>query len=297
MGRQHDVFHAHKRGIRAGLVGKHVHGGAAQMAALHRRLQGHDVHDGAAGRVEKVAPRLHLPKAILVEHALRFRRQGHAHGNEIALPEQLVQGRVLHAVRVRPLGIGMAAGVEDAHIEGPGAAGQLLADAAEAHQAQGPVLGAQAHLSIPDAPVHLLVFPLDAAGKMEEQGHQMLRHGPFHLAHGPRHGDAQPTAGCHVHGIVADAPAGDQLQVGAPFQQVRRVALQARDDRVRVLNKGQQLLAPCADAQLRGGLGQDLKAGLRQQPPGPLVRIVSRQNSYLFHVSFKGKIESFLPFF
>ena len=278
MGGQHRVLHPHQGGIRAGLIGEHVHGGTGQMPAFQGLLQGRHVHDRAPGGVEKIAARLHLLEGGLIEHPLGFRRQGHAGGHKIALFQQFVQGGVLHPVCLRPGRLGMAAGIEDAHIEGPGPPGQLLADAAEAHQAQGPVLGPQAHLPMPDAPMHLVALPLHVPGKVQQQGHQMLRHGPLHLAHGADHGDAQPLAGGQVHGIVADAPAGDQLQVGTPFQQVRRIAFQPCDHRVRVPNIGAKGQAPRADAQLLLGLVQYLKPGVRQQPPGFLVRIVSRQD-------------------
>ena len=252
------------------------------MPAFHRLPERGNVHYGAPGRVQEEAPLLHLSETGLVKHPLCLRRQRNADGNVIALSQQLVQRSVLRAVNLLPFRPGMAAVVEQAHIEGPRAPGKFLADAPEANDAQRAVLRAEAHLPVPDAAVHLRVLPFDVSRKVQYKRHQVLCHGALYLPRGTDDRYAQPAACVDIDRIVAYPSPRDQFQVPAVFQQFCGIALEAGDHGVRIPDIPCQFFAARPGAQFSDGCAvvKDLKPGLPEHRD-PFGSIVSCKNGNL----------------
>ena len=161
--------------------------------------------------------------------------------------------------------------IKNTHAEGVRPVGHLLADAAKAHQAQCPILGAHAHLPVPHAPMHLLVLTAKIPGEPENTGHDVLRHSSFNLPEGTDKANAQFAAGIHIYCIIANTPAGDQFQIGASLQQCSRIAFQTGDDHIRIPYAREQLFSTGTNAQLPGTLVIHLESRVLQKPQGSIV--------------------------
>ena len=102
------------------------------------------VHDPAAGEVQEDRAIFHQRQPVGVDEVARGVQQGHVHGDEIRLGEEVVEARGLLDPRghlPRSLDRHRRIEADHAHTEREGRVGHLDADRSQPDEADGPVLG------------------------------------------------------------------------------------------------------------------------------------------------------------
>ena len=203
--------------VAGGLVGVHVQTGGADLAGLQSGQQGGLVHVGAAGGVDDHHAILHLGDVLGGDQSAAV-HSGSVDGDEVGLGQQLIH---LHIGDVQLLGDhGDLIDIEgdDLHADGLGHHAQVLADAAEAHDAQGLALQLDAlaiGLLLPLALAHGVTGDGQIPGAGEHMAHGQLGHGLGGGAGSILHVDAVGLGIVHVDVVHTHAAADDQLQLAA----------------------------------------------------------------------------------
>ena len=203
--------------IAGGLVGVHVQTGGADLAGLQSGQQRILVHVAAPGGVDDHHAVLHLGNALGVDERAAV-HSGGVDGDEVGLGQQLIH---LHIGDVQLLGNhGDLIDIEgdDLHADGLGHHAQVLADAAEAHDAQGLALQLNAlaiGLLLPLALAHGVTGDGQIPGAGEHMAHGQFCHRLGGGAGGILHVDAVCLGIVHVDVVHTHAAADDQLQLAA----------------------------------------------------------------------------------
>ena len=206
-----------QRHVAGGLVGVHVQTGGADLAGLQSGQQGGLVHVGAAGGVDDHHAILHLGDVLGGDQSAAV-HSGSVDRDEVGLGQQLIH---LHIGDVQLLGDhGHLIDIkgDDLHADGLGHHAQVLADAAEAHDAQGLALQLDAlaiGLLLPLALAHGVTGDGQIPGAGEHMAHGQLGHRLGGGAGGILHVDAVGLGIVHVDVVHTHAAADDQLQLAA----------------------------------------------------------------------------------
>ena len=137
MRRDDDVVAAEERMVGERLGGEDVERRAAQLAGLEAGRQGVEVDQLAAGAVDQPRPVLHRGDRPGVDQVDGVRRLRHVQGDDVGAAEQVLE--LLGALDpqfAEALGGDELVEGDDLHLEGLGALGDELADAAEADHAE-----------------------------------------------------------------------------------------------------------------------------------------------------------------
>ena len=264
--------------VAGGLVGVHVQTGGPDLAGLQSGQQGGLVHVGAAGGVDDHHAILHLGDVLGGDQSAAV-HSGSVDGDEVGLGQQLIHLHIGDAQLLGDHGHLIDIKGDDLHADGLGHHAQVLADAAEAHDAQGLALQLDAlaiGLLLPLALAHGVTGYGQIPGAGEHMTHGQLGHGLGGSAGGVLHGDAVGLGIVHVDVVHTHAAADDHLQLAA-------------DGRVNVLLADLGLGAdhshveiPQSRAQLIGliELLHHLVALLPQLRHSGLVHTVSNQNTH-----------------
>ena len=203
--------------IAGGLIGVHVQTGGADLAGLQSGQQGGLVHVGTAGGVDDHHAILHLGDVLGGDQSAAV-HSGSVDRDEVGLGQQLIH---LHIGDVQLLGDhGHLIDIkgDDLHADGLGHHAQVLADAAEAHDAQGLALQLDAlaiGLLLPLALAHGVTGDGQIPGAGEHMAHGQLCHRLGGGAGGILHVDAVGLGIVHVDVVHTHAAADDQLQLAA----------------------------------------------------------------------------------
>ena len=206
-----------QRLVGGGLVGVHVQTGGAHLAGLQRGQQGRLVHVGAAGGVDDHHAVLHLGDVLGGDQSAAV-HSGGVHGYEVGHGQQLIHLHIGDAQLLLDAGDVEDIKGDDVHADGLGHNAQMLADAAEAHDAQGLALQLDALavlLLLPLAVAHGVAGVGDIAGAGEHVAHGQLRHGLGGCLGGVLHGDAVGLGVLHVDVVHTHAAADDELQLAS----------------------------------------------------------------------------------
>ena len=203
--------------IAGGLVGVHVQTGGADLAGLQSGQQRILVHVAAPGGVDDHHAVLHLGNALGVDERAAV-HSGGVDGDEVGLGQQLIHLHIGDAQLL--LDAGDVEDVEryDLHADGLGHHAQVLADAAEAHDAQGLALQLNAlaiGLLLPLALAHGVTGDGQIPGAGEHMAHGQFCHRLGGGAGGILHVDAVCLGIVHVDVVHTHAAADDQLQLAA----------------------------------------------------------------------------------
>ncbi len=212
MGLQHYVVQGQELLWDLRLLGEDVETGTAEPAVLEGGDQLRLVDDGAAGHVDE-----HALRADGLDHGPVDDPVGHcatgADGDQhIAITRH---GHQVGIVLVGHVLLG-AAVVGDLHAEDLGLAGDVLADAPEAEDAElaaADRVGQGHGLFQPLAGPHVAVAGADLARGGEQQGDRHVGHVVVQHLGGVGHDDTALGGVRQVDGVDADAVAGDDLQI------------------------------------------------------------------------------------
>ena len=203
--------------IAGGLVGVHVQTGGADLAGLQSGQQGGLVHVGAAGGVDDHHAILHLGDVLGRDQSAAV-HSGSVDGDEVGLGQQLIHLHIGDAQLLGDHGHLIDIKGDDLHADGLGHHAQVLADAAEAHDAQGLALQLDAlaiGLLLPLALAHGVTGDGQIPGAGKHMTHGQLGHGLGGSAGGVLHGDAVLLGILHVDVVHTHAAADDHLQLAA----------------------------------------------------------------------------------
>jgi len=212
VGRKNAVVEAPERAVKlllgaSGLGGVDVDGTAGELLALDGLGKRVEVHDFAARGVDEVGALLHLGELLRRDHVASLGRQGHVHGDDVALLEQRVERRDILRVAERELGQ-MVVELDD-HAHGLSEHRDLGTDMAVAHDAEGLAAGLPAVGGnlVPLAEVALAVAVADLAQQHNDLGNYHLGHGAGVGEGRVEHGLAALGRGRQVRLVSADAEA------------------------------------------------------------------------------------------
>jgi hypothetical protein len=242
--------------VALGLDGKHVDGGAGEMAALQRVGQRVDVHHGAARGVDEVGARLHGGELGAADQVFRLRRLGHVQGDDIALAEQ--GGELGDGARVAEREPAGDVVVEHAHAQVLGEDAELRADVAVADDAERLAAHLDAALGAlgPAAAVHERAFPRDAAQQHDGLAEHELGDAAGVGVGGVEDRDAALRRRREVHLVGPDAEAADGGELWRRRQHLLgQFGARADAEEVHVLQRGLQGVA-------REGLRQVADGGI-----------------------------------
>ena len=203
--------------IAGGLVGVHVQTGGADLAGLQSGQQGSLVHVGAAGGVDDHHAILHLGDVLGGDQSAAV-HSGSVDRDEVGLGQQLIHLHIGDAQLLGDHGHLIDIKGDDLHADGLGHHAQVLADAAEAHDAQGLALQLDAlaiGLLLPLALAHGVTGDGQIPGAGKHMTHGQLGHGLGGSAGGILHVDAVGLGIVHVDVVHTHAAADDQLQLAA----------------------------------------------------------------------------------
>ncbi len=160
-----------------GLHGEYVNGGTGQSLVVEGGGQGINIHHTAAAGVEEEGAFFHPADLFLANHAHRIGGARHVEGHHIGAFHEIAHvddpGGVTHAELVHDVV------VEDAHAEGLGENGDLLADVAIADDAEGLSTHFRAACRglVPFAGVGIFYLAIESAEEHTNIGHDELGHG------------------------------------------------------------------------------------------------------------------------
>jgi len=183
------------------------------------------IHHAAARRVDQDCAGLHGLQRGRVDHVVGFRRQIGVQRHEVGLGQELIQLHVGGAELLGHAGDGLGVAVEDAHAEAHRAAGDGLADASHADDAQRRAVQVGSHQQHgapgdPAAIPHVFDPFDDAARGRHEQRPGEIGRGLSQHAWRVAHGNAAAGAGGHVDVVEAHGHLADHLEVGCGVQQL-----------------------------------------------------------------------------
>ena len=267
-----------QRHVAGGLVGVHVQTGGADLAGLQSGQQGGLVHVGAAGGVDDHHAILHLGDVLGGDQSAAV-HSGSVDRDEVGLGQQLIHLHIGDAQLLGDHGHLIDIKGDDLHADGLGHHAQVLADAAEAHDAQGLALQLDAlaiGLLLPLALAHGVTGDGQIPGAGKHMTHGQLSHGLGGSAGGVLHGDAVLLGILHVDVVHTHAAADDHLQLaalGSVNVLLADLGLGADHGHVEI---------PQSSAQLIGliELLHHLVALLPQLRHSGLVHTVSNQNTH-----------------
>ena len=203
--------------IAGGLIGVHVQTGGADLAGLQSGQQGGLVHVGTAGGVDDHHAILHLGDVLGGDQSAAV-HSGGVHGYKVGHGQQLIHLHIGDAQLLLDAGDVEDVERHDFHADGLGHHAQVLADAAEAHDAQGLALQLDAlaiGLLLPLALAHGVTGDGQIPGAGKHMTHGQLGHGLGGSAGGVLHGDAVLLGILHVDVVHTHAAADDHLQLAA----------------------------------------------------------------------------------
>ena len=203
--------------VGGGLIGVDIQAGGTDLAGLQGRQQSGLVHIGAARGVDDHHAVLHLGDILGGNQGAAI-HSGSVDGNEVGLGQQLIHLHIGDAQLLLDTGDVENIKSNHLHADGLGHDAQVLADAAEAHDAQGLALQLDAlavGLLLPLVLTHGVAGDGDVAGAGEHMAHSQLRHGLGGGLGGVLHVDAVGLGVVHVDVVHAHAAADDQLQLAA----------------------------------------------------------------------------------
>ncbi len=204
-------------GVGSGLVGVDVQTGGPDLAGLQSSQQGILVHVGTTGGVDDDHAVLHLGDGIGVDEG-SARCGGSVEGDEVGLGQQFLQRHIGDAKFGLHLRTAGGAVSDDVHADGLCHDAQMLADAAEADDAERLALKLDAlavGLLFPLILTHGVAGDGDIAGAGEHVAHSQLRHGLGGGAGGVADGNAVLLGVLDVNVVNAHAAADDQLELAA----------------------------------------------------------------------------------
>ena len=203
--------------VAGGLVGVHVQTGGPDLAGLQSGQQGGLVHVGAAGGVDDHHAILHLGDVLGGDQSAAV-HSGSVDRDEVGLGQQLIHLHIGDAQLLLDTGDVENIKSNHLHADGLGHDAQVLADAAEAHDAQGLALQLDAlaiGLLLPLALAHGVTGDGQIPGAGKHMTHGQLGHGLGGSAGGVLHGDAVLLGILHVDVVHTHAAADDHLQLAA----------------------------------------------------------------------------------
>ena len=250
-----------------GSEGKTSSAAPAELAALEAGGDGVEVDQLAAGAVDEPGAVLHRRDRVGVDQVDRLRRLRHVQGDDVGAAEQLLERLgALDAELAEALGGDELVEGDDLHLEGLGALGDELADAAEADHAErlAVELGALELGPLPGAADQRAVRLGDVAAEGQHQRQRVLGGGD-RVRFG-RVGDDHAAAGRGRDVDVVDAGAGaaDHLEPLAALDQLGgHLGRRADQDRVVAGDRLAQLLVGHLEAEVDVEvLAQQVDAGV-----------------------------------
>jgi hypothetical protein len=201
---------------------EHVETGAAHQAGVERAHQGSLVDEVASRRVDDPDALLHPREARIVEHALRFRCRRQVQREVIGRHAQFIHGHQLDADAGRDVARDERVVRDDAHPERAGALRDLLADAAEAGNAEGLALQFEAGelLLFPLSGLHRLIGGGDGTGQRQHQAERMLGDADAVGAWRVDDEDAAAAGGRHVDVVHTRSGASDDAELGSGGKEI-----------------------------------------------------------------------------
>ena len=203
--------------VGGGLIGVDIQAGGTDLAGLQGRQQSGLVHIGAARGVDDHHAVLHLGDILGGNQGAAI-HSGSVDGNEVGLGQQLIHLHIGDAQLLLDTGDVENIKSNHLHADGLGHDAQVLADAAEAHDAQGLALQLDAlaiGLLLPLALAHGVTGDGQIPGAGEHMAHGQLCHRLGGGAGGILHVDAVGLGIVHVDVVHTHAAADDQLQLAA----------------------------------------------------------------------------------
>ena len=225
-----------------------VEPGGENLPRRERMVERLLVHHGAAARVDEECARLHQRELLAAQHAACAIGQGHVQAHDVRRAEELGEEREPDAERVlliltEPHDVVVA----DLHVERLGPARHLLADVAEADDAEGLAveLVEARRREVPHPPLpgdDVVVVPDEPLRDREHEHHRVLgnrdRVGPAVVADG----HLRLPGGLDVHPVVPGAHELDQLEAGrGPVEVVAEVRPGEPHQVLRVLHGVEEL--------------------------------------------------------
>jgi hypothetical protein len=228
---QHDVVEPEQLGRNVRLALEHVEAGTGDDAVLQRLDERLFVDDRAARDVDEVAVLAEGSQHLGIDELARARATRRDDDEKIDFggePFGVGQEAIGRVALLAPCRVG------DAHAEGFGAAGDGLADAAEADDAQPRAadLARQGHRPLgPAAAAHITIGLDDAPGDGEDEGHRQVGDLVVEHVRRVRDGNAAFHGSGDIDAVVADAEHRDDLERGHLRDQLaRHLRLAARRD-------------------------------------------------------------------
>ena len=175
MGRQYDIVELQERVVGGrGFLVEHIEPGAENLALAQHFRERRLVDDGAAARIHQDSGRLHEGQLARADHVARGIVQRDIQRDEVAGPQQFLEQPELDADRVLfVLGQATDIEVDDLHAEGAREPGDLLADRAEADNAERLVIefvhGRRRAIPAPASAAHARVLPDHTARDREHE--------------------------------------------------------------------------------------------------------------------------------
>ena len=236
-----------ERLVGGGLVGVHIQTGGAHLTGLQSGQQRGLIHVGTAGGVDDHHAVLHLGDVLGGDQSAAI-HCGSVDGNEVGLSQQLIHFHIGNAQLLLNAGDVEDIESDDLHADGLSHNAQVLADAAEAHDAQGLALQLDAlavSLLLPLILAHGVTGDGNVAGAGEHMTHGQLGNGLGGSAGGILHSDAAGLGVLDINVVHAHAAADDELELAA-LGLVNVVGadlgLGADDHSVKILQSGAQLI-------------------------------------------------------
>ena len=264
--------------VGGGLIGVDIQAGGTDLAGLQGRQQSSLVHIGAARGVDDHHAVLHLGD-ILGGNQSAAIHSGSVDGNEVGLGQQLIHLHIGDAQLLLDTGDVENIKSNHLHADGLGHDAQVLADAAEAHDAQGLALQLNAlavRLLLPLVLTHGVAGDGEIAGAGEHMTHGQFGHGLGGGTGGVLHGDAAGLGILDVNIVNAHATADDELELaGLGLVNVvgADLGLGADDHSVEILQGGAQLIGLIE-------LLDHLVAHFTQLRHSGLIHTVGNQNTH-----------------
>ena len=266
--------------VGGGLVGVHIQTGGAHLTGLQSGQQRGLIHVGAAGGVDDHHAVLHLGDVLGGDQSAAI-HCGSVDGNEVGLSQQLIHFHIGNAQLLLNAGDVEDIESDDLHADGLSHNAQVLADAAEAHDAQGLALQLDAlavGLLLPLVLTHGVAGDGEIAGAGEHVTHGQLGNGLGGGTGGVLHGDAAGLGVLDVDIVHAHAAADDELELaGLGLVDVvgANLGLGTDDDGVEILQGGAQLIGLIE-------LLNDLVTHLTELRHGGLIHAVGNQYTHSF---------------
>ena len=275
MGGQQNVGRFAQRVVRRqGLDHERVERGSRNPAFVQSTGKRRLIHQRAAGGVDEVSAFFHRAQLRLSKQAAVLGCQCRVQGKEIALGEEFLERDKLHADHSR-FGIGLDVITEQSHVESGGAPGDRAADAATAEDAERLVEHIMAPNTPPEPGAHVEMTDVHPPGQRQQQREGEVGHGLVEQPGRIGDHDARSSGSGHVDGVVADAPAGNDLQPGGGAGGENRAGefVHAGEHGIDVRKQFEQLLG-------RAGAGfgghHHLATGVAQPPQGGGAHFVHR---------------------